>query len=125
MLNGGVPILTSLQITREVMTNRRFTAAIDVIRNRIAKGEPVAASLAELDVFTPLVANMAAVGEQSGQLPELLMEVADIYEKECERAIQAFTTILGPSLIVVLGGVIAFVIAAVLLPVFQASTLAG
>ena len=107
------------------MTNRRFTAAIDVIRNRIAKGEPVAASLAELDVFTPLVANMAAVGEQSGQLPELLMEVADIYEKECERAIQAFTTILGPSLIVVLGGVIAFVIAAVLLPVFQASTLAG
>ena len=58
-------------------------------------------------------------------MSELLLEVADLYEKECERAIQTFTTILGPSLIVVLGGIIAFVISAILLPVFQASTMAG
>jgi type II secretory pathway component PulF len=64
-----------------------------------------------------------AVGEQSGQLSELLAEVADMYEKECERAIQALTTILGPALIVVLGGIVAFVITAILLPVFQAGTL--
>ena len=53
------------------------------------------------------------------------MEVAELYEKECERAIEAFTTVLGPSLIVILGGVIGFVITAILLPVFQASTLVG
>ena len=125
LLNSGVPILSGLQIARGVMSNRRFTAAIEIIRNRVAKGDPVASVLGQLEVFTPLVVNMAAVGEQSGQLPELLTEVADIYEKECERAIQAFTTILGPAMIVILGGVIAFVIAAILLPVFQASTLAN
>lgn len=125
LLKSGVPILNGLQITRGVMTNRNFAAAIDSIREAVAKGSPVASVLAELDVFTPLVVNMAAVGEQSGQLSELLLEVADIYEKECERAIQAFTTILGPALIVLLGGIIAFVITAILLPVFQASTLAG
>jgi type II secretory pathway component PulF len=125
LLNSGVPILASLQITRGVVANRCFTNALNEIRDGVAKGNPVATVLAELEVFSPLVVNMTAVGEQSGQLPELLLEVADIYEKECERAIQAFTTILGPALIVVLGGVIAFVITAILLPVFQASTLAG
>jgi type II secretory pathway component PulF len=58
-------------------------------------------------------------------LPELLVEVADIYEKDCEQAISAFTTVLGPALIVILGGIIAFVITAILLPVFQASTMVG
>ena len=104
LLNSGVPILSSLQITRGVLTNRQFVAAMDKIRDGVAKGNPVATVLADLEVFTPLVVNMVAVGEQSGQLPELLLEVADIYEKECERAIQAFTTILGPALIVVLVG---------------------
>jgi len=107
------------------LANRCFTRALNEIRDGVAKGNPMATVLAELEVFSPLVVNMTAVGEQSGQLPELLLEVADIYEKECERAIQAFTTILGPAMIVVLGGVIAFVITAILLPVFQASTLAG
>ena len=125
LLSSGVPILSSLKITQGVMKNRCFVADLETLRTGIAKGQPVATVLKELPHFSPLVVNMVAVGEQSGQLAELLMEVADIYEKECERATQNFTTILGPSLIVVLGGVIAFVIAAILLPVFQASTLAG
>ena len=125
LLNSGVPILTSLQITRGVVANRCFANAVNEIRDKVAMGKPVASVLADLVVFSPLVVNMTAVGEQSGQLPELLLEVAEIYEKECERAIQAFTTILGPALIVVLGGVIAFVITAILLPGVQASTLAG
>ena len=125
LLASGVPILSGLRITEGVMTNRCFAGSIDSIRSDVAKGQAVATSLQNIDFFTPLVVNMIAVGEQSGQLPELLMEVAEIYEKECERAISAFTTILGPALIVVLGGIIAFVITAILLPVFQASTLAS
>ncbi len=123
LLTNGVPILTGLQITRGVMSNGQFASALDAIRAGVAKGSPLAEVMRDLGVFTPLVINMVAVGEQSGQLTDLLLEVADIYEKECERAIQAFTTILGPALIVVLGGVIAFVITAILLPVFQAGTL--
>lgn len=125
LLNSGVPILTSLKIAQGVMKNRCFFTDMDVLRDQVSKGTAVATTMRELPTFSPLVVNMVAVGEQSGQLPELLMEVAEIYEKECERAIQAFTTILGPSLIVVLGGIIAFVITAILLPVFQASTMAG
>lgn len=123
LLTNGVPILHGLQITRGVMTNGQFASGVEAIRAGVAKGSPLAEVMRDLAVFTPLVINMVAVGEQSGQLSELLVEVADIYEKECERAIQAFTTILGPALIVVLGGVIAFVITAILLPVFQAGTL--
>ncbi len=125
LLGSGVSILNSLRIARGVLGNHEFAAAVDEIRDAVSKGTPLADIMADLPVFTPLVVNMVAVGEQSGQLPELLLEVADIYEKECERAIHAFTTILGPMLIVILGGVIAFVITAILLPVFQASTLAG
>lgn len=123
LLTNGVPILNGLQITRGVMTNGQFASGVEAIRAGVAKGSPLAEVMRNLEVFTPLMVNMVAVGEQSGQLSELLVEVADIYEKECERAIQAFTTILGPALIVVLGGVIAFVITAILLPVFQAGTL--
>lgn len=125
LLNSGVPILTSLKITQGVMRNRCFLADMEVLREQVGSGTAVATIMKELPTFDPLIVNMVAVGEQSGQLPELLMEVAEIYEKECERAIQVFTTVLGPALIVMLGGIVAFVITAILLPVFQASTMAG
>lgn len=125
LLKSGVPILTSLNIARGVMTNRSFSEQLSHLGEDVAKGRPIADGMSDLPNFSPLIVSMVAVGEQSGQLPELLMEVAELYEKECERAIEAFTTVLGPSLIVILGGVIGFVITAILLPVFQASTLVG
>jgi type II secretory pathway component PulF len=125
LLNSGVPILTGLKITQDVLKNRCFRKDLERLRDEVGRGTQVATAMARLSTFGPLIVNMTSVGEQSGQLPELLLEVADIYEKECERAIQTFTTILGPSLIVVLGGIVAFVITAILLPVFQASTMAG
>ncbi|HUW82204.1 MAG TPA: type II secretion system F family protein [Phycisphaerae bacterium] len=125
LLGSGVPVLMGLQITRDVLKNRCFRRDVDQLRAAVGRGSAIATALRRLPSFGPLIVNMVAVGEQSGQLSELLLEVADLYEKECERAIQAFTTILGPSLIVVLGGIIAFVISAILLPVFQASTMAG
>jgi general secretion pathway protein F len=125
LLNSGVPILNSLKITRDALKNRCFRHDVEQLREAVGKGQAVAVAIRRLPSFGPLIANMTAVGEQSGQLPELLLEVADIYEKECQRAIQTFTTILGPAMIVALGSIIAFVITAILLPVFQASTMAG
>lgn len=125
LLNSGVPILSSLQITSGVLSNRQFIAGVERIRGEVARGRELSKGLEHLPIDSPLVFHMAAVGEQSGQLPEMLLEAAEIYEKQCERAIAAWTAMLGPALIVVLGGVIAFVITAILLPVFQASTLAG
>lgn len=125
LLGSGVPVLMALQITREVLKNRCFRRDVEELRAAVGRGSAIATGLWRLPSFGPLIVNMVAVGEQSGQLSELLLEVADLYEKECERAIQAFTTIRGPSLIVVLGGIIAFVISAILLPIFQASTMVG
>ncbi len=125
LLNSGVPILSSLQITSGVLSNRLFVAGVEQMRDEVARGCELSKGLEHLPIDSPLVIHMAAVGEQSGQLPEMFLEAADIYEKQCERAIAAWTAMLGPALIVVLGGVIAFVITAILLPVFQASTLAG
>jgi len=125
LLGSGVPVLMGLHITREVLKNRCFRRDVEQLRAAVGQGSAIGTGMRKLPSFGPLIVNMVAVGEQSGQLSELLLEVADLYEKECERAIQTFTTILGPSLIVVLGGIIAFVISAILLPVFQASTMAG
>jgi general secretion pathway protein F len=125
LLHSGVPILNSLKITRDVLKNRCFRQDVEELREAVSKGQAVAAAIRQLPSFGPLIVNMTAVGEQSGQLPELLLEVADLHEKECQRAIQAFTTILGPAMFVALGTIIAFVITAILLPVFQASTMAG
>ena len=89
----------------------------------ILKGSSLAEAVGQQNNFSEVTTNMIAIGEDTGTLPEMLLEVAEIYDQECESAIGSMTTLLGPVMIVVLGLIIGFVVIAILLPIFETSTL--
>ena len=125
LLNGGVRIVSAIHTTRGITTNRAFARDIANIEDAIMKGSTVAKVVKEQDYFSEIAANMIAVGEDTGMLREMLLEVADMYDQECESAISSMTNLLGPAMIVILGLIIGFVVMAILLPIFQTSAMVG
>ena len=123
LLNGGVRIVTAVNTTRGTTSNRAFRREIADVEQAILKGATLAKAIREQPHFSEVMANMVAVGEDSGTLPEMLLEVADMYDQECEAAINSMTSLLGPVMIVLLGGIIGFVVMAILLPIFETSTM--
>jgi type IV pilus assembly protein PilC len=123
LLNGGVRIISAVNTTKGTTANQAFAREIGNIKEAILKGSTLAEAIREQHYFSEITANMIAVGEDAGTLPEMLLEVADIYDQECESMIGSITNLLGPVMIVVLGLIIGFVILAILLPIFETSTL--
>jgi len=105
------------------VTNQAFAQKVANIESEILKGSSIAKALSEQAYFSELLVNMTAVGEETGTLPEMLLEIADIYDQESESAINSITTLLGPFMIVALGFIIGFVVLAILLPVFEITTI--
>jgi general secretion pathway protein F len=125
LLRSGVPLLTALDIVKNVMGNTRFVQVIDEARDSIREGESIAAPLKRSGEFPPLVHHMVAVGERSGALEEMLATVADTYESQVEASINALTSLLEPVMIVTMGVVVAFIVFSVLMPILQINSLAG
>jgi type II secretory pathway component PulF len=123
LLSGGVRIISAVNTTKGTTANQAFAREIGNIKEAILKGSTLAEAIREQHYFSEIAANMIAVGEDAGTLPEMLLEVADIYDQECESTIGSITNLLGPVMIVVLGLIIGFVIMAILLPIFETSTL--
>jgi general secretion pathway protein F len=125
LLRSGVPLLTALDIVKNVMGNTRLAQVIDEARDAIREGESIAAPLKRSGEFPPLVYHMVAVGERSGALEEMLGTVADTYESQVETSIAALTSLLEPLMIVGMGVVVAFIVFSVLTPILQINNLAG
>ncbi len=125
LLRSGVPLLTSLDIVKNVMGNTRLAEVVDQARDAIREGESIAAPLKRSGEFPPLVHHMVAVGERSGALEEMLGTVADTYESQVEATINALTSLLEPLMIVTMGVVVAFIVFSVLMPILQINNLAG
>jgi len=123
LLNGGVRIVSAIKTTQGTTTNHVFAREIDNVEEAILKGSTLAEAVGQQNNFSEVTTNMIAIGEDTGALPEMLLEVAEIYDQECESAIGSMTTLLGPVMIVVLGLIIGFVVIAILLPIFETSTL--
>lgn len=123
LLIGGVRIVSAVHITRGITANLAFAQEVGNVEEAILKGSTVARVISEQKYFSEIAANMIAVGEEAGMLPEMLLEVADMYDHEAEAAIDSLTSLLGPIMIVALGLVIGFVVIAILLPIFETSTI--
>jgi general secretion pathway protein F len=123
LLGNGIPLLPALQVSAEVMGNRALGAAVEEARGAIREGQPLAAPLRQSGLFPPLLVHMIAVGERSGDLQPMLDKVADAYEQEVEGTLGAATSILEPVLIVVMGGIVLFVVLAIMLPIFEINAL--
>jgi general secretion pathway protein F len=122
LLSSGVPLLTSLDIVKNIVHNSLLAHVIEDARDAIREGESIAAPLKRSGQFPPLVHHMIAIGERSGQLEEMLRNVARSYDAQVEMRIGALTSLLEPVMIVAMGGGVAFIVFSILMPIMQLTT---
>lgn len=122
MVNSGVPISTALEICAEAAGNHVVQRSVMEARDRIVSGGRIAASLQKTGMFPGLVVRMVTVGEESGQLPEVLESVADLYDDQVETSIMASMALFEPVVICIFGAFVLLLVLAIYLPVFTSST---
>lgn len=119
LLASGVPVVRCLEVNRTVLGNRLMENTIDDVRQKIIEGADIAGPIRASGVFPPLLGYMIAVGEQSGELDSMMLQIGDTYQEEVEIATQKLTSLIEPILILVLAVMVGFIIMAILWPVLQ------
>lgn len=125
LLKGGVPLLDSMIVVREVVGNEVLARGADAVREGMREGESFAGRLRDTGVFPPLLTHMVGVGEETGDLQGTLLTVANSYDVEVDSSLKSLVSLLEPLIIITVGSTIAFIIMAMLLPVFQLNLAAG
>jgi type IV pilus assembly protein PilC len=119
LVTSGVPILQALNITRDTAGNVIISQAIEKVHEAVKEGETIVTPLQASGVFPNMVISMVDVGEETGQLPEMLLKVADVYDDEVDNAVTALTSILEPIMIVILALIVGSVVFALFLPLIK------
>ncbi len=125
LLASGVPVLRAMEITRNVLGNQELMDVIDEARSSVREGESIATPLKKSGKFPPIVTHMIAIGERSGQLEEMLENVATAYDVQVENRITAMTSLLEPLIIVVMGVMVGSVAFAILMPLLSINEFVG
>jgi general secretion pathway protein F len=125
LLVGGVPMLTAMQIVRNVVDNDVIADAIDEARSNISEGESVAIPLKRSNQFPPIVTHMISIGEKTGELETMLLHVSDAFEFQVKNKIETLTGLMGPIVLVFMGLAIGIIVFAVMLPMFELTNLGG
>ena len=123
LLHNGVPLLKALSIVKETMSNRVLAAGIERVAGSLREGQSLAKPLAESTDFPPFAIHMIGVGEQTGNLQEILTQVADTYDRDTQTTIKRALALLEPMLILVLGVIIAAVIISILVAILSVNDL--
>jgi len=116
LVSSGVPILQALSITKETAGNVVISDALSKVHEAVKEGESMVAPLEASGLFPPMVISMIQVGEETGQLPDMLTKVADVYEEEVDVAVSGLTSLLEPVMIVFLAVVVGTIVIALFLP---------
>lgn len=119
LVTSGVPILQALNITRDTAGNVIISDAISKVHEAVKEGESIVTPLSSSGVFPNMVISMVDVGEETGQLPEMLLKIADVYDDEVDNAVTALTSILEPIMIVMLALVVGAIVFALFLPLIK------
>lgn len=119
LVTSGVPILQALNITRDTAGNTVVASAIDKVHDAVKEGESIVSPMTGSGIFPNLVVSMVDVGEETGQLPEMLLKIADVYDDEVDGAVTALTSILEPIMIVILALVVGAIVFALFLPLIE------
>lgn len=125
LLSSGIPLLDALKIGEAVMGNEVYSETLEEVRTNVREGASLAQPLRDSGVFPPLVTRMIAVGEQTGEMEEMLVKVADIYDQQVETMVSTLTSLLEPVMIVIIGAIMGFIVFAVLLPIFNLTSTIG
>ena len=109
LLNSGLPLVESLRLTTDTVTNQAVKSAMESALRKVVAGDPFSAVVRDVPVFTSLTAALFKVGEQSGSMDDAALLLADIYEVQLEDRVALMSTMIEPTLIIFLGGVVGFV----------------
>ena len=124
LLGNGVPLLTALSIVKETLSNRVLSASLDPVADRLKEGQGLAQPLMQAEMFPRLAVHMIRVGEETGQLEQMLLQVADIYDREVQTTIKRMLALMEPALILTLGLIIAAIIMSILVAILSVNELA-
>lgn len=125
MLAAGVPIIDSLEICIDTLDNTQIAKDLTKVRQAVIQGKSITEPLARIQYFPPLVTQMLKVGESTGNMDQMLLKVADVFQDEVEELVANLTKLIEPIILVVLGGIIGFVLIAMYLPIFMSAGGAG
>lgn len=125
LITSGVPILQALDIVRDTSGNEVISRAMEKVYASVKDGETIHEPLSQCAVFPPLVVHMVAVGEETGAIDQMLIKVAEAYEREVDDTVNALTSILEPLLIVFLGVIVGVIVVALYLPLFSIPKVVG
>ena len=115
-------VVNSLEVTARSVSNYHMAKQLDVVTQRVREGEGLAASLTTLNVVPDVALKMIEVGESTGALQDMLSSLADFYDEEVETSVARFVTVIEPALLVLMGLVIAVLVLALYMPLFQLSS---
>ncbi|MBX3168011.1 MAG: type II secretion system F family protein [Candidatus Eremiobacteraeota bacterium] len=119
LLSSGVPIMQALEIVGRASGNEIIAMTVTKVRESIREGESIASPLGASGMFPPMVTQMVAVGEETGNLDAMLSKIADFYDTEVEYMLASLTSMLEPIMIVGMGGIVGFIVISVFLPLYQ------
>ncbi|MBR5879350.1 MAG: type II secretion system F family protein, partial [Akkermansia sp.] len=119
LVASGVPILQALLITRDTAGNVIVADAITKIHDSVREGESIVTPMTACNVFPPMMISMVDVGEETGQLPDMLLKVAEVYDEEVDNAVGALTAMLEPLMIVMLAVIVGGIVLAMFMPMME------
>lgn len=119
LYSSGVPILQSLEVAKQTMGNTVLAKRLSSVGEQVGGGESIAEPLRMSRLFSPMVIRMISTGEKAGALDQMLDKAADFYDLEIENTIERLSALLEPLILLVMGGLVGFIMASTLLPMFQ------
>jgi len=125
LVKSGVPILQALETVAKTSGNKVIEIAIMSAREAVKEGERIATPLKKANIFPPMVIQMVAIGEETGNLDAMLNKIADFYDQEVDTAVKGLTSMIEPIIIVIMGVVIGFIVIAMFMPMFELGGLAA
>jgi type II secretory pathway component PulF len=118
LLENGVPVLTALKITEQIISNVMVKEAISKTREEVTDGKTIAQPLARSKIFPQLMVDLVKIGEETGDVPGALKNVADTYENELSIALRVLTNMIEPTMIIIMALGVGFLLLSVLLAMF-------
>ena len=119
LIESGVPITTALDVTRSSINNALLESVLIKVKKDIEEGSPISNQLQKSEVFPPMVTQMVAIGEEAGELENMLNKIADFYDDEVDSSVESLTALMEPVFIVVIGAIVGAIVVAMYLPIFN------
>jgi len=119
LMSSGVPIIQSLEICTQVLDSKTIGDSLTSLKEEVKKGAGIGGTLADRKVFPPMLTQMIKIGEESGNLDEVLGKTADFYDDEVDAATAKMTSLIEPAIIIILAVVVGFIVLSIALPMFS------